>query len=116
MLQPLHDRVLVEVLQWNETTAGGIELPAYRGDEESQHGSLRGRVLALGPGRQGTSDDGSTHYFAPICPRPGNPSEHGLKVGDEVTFGAYAGCPRRVGGKECRLVAAHDIFAVESPE
>jgi chaperonin GroES len=122
MLQPLHDRVLVKLIPWNETSAGGVVIPAHDVEGESQHGSMRGRVLALGPGRQGTSDDGKSYYHAPICPRRDKDDDartgahvDGIKVGDEVVFGAYAGCPVRVQGEECRLVAAHDIFAVEMP-
>src|SRR5689334_4426377 len=110
MLRPCHDRVLVEVVnEAVEELASGLLLPDTVDPETGQRRSktaLRGTVVAVGPGRQGVSDDGKSYYFAPVCPTRKTeaggrlpidarqadwPHQDGIEPGDTVYFGGYAG-------------------------
>ena len=66
-LRPLDDRVVVEPLEAEEMTAGGIVLP-----DAAQEKPQRGKVIATGPGKLLDS---------------GNRGELSVKIGDEVIFG-----------------------------
>ena len=68
-LQPLGDRLIVEVLDEEETTVGGIVLP-----DTAKEKPQRGRVLAIGPGSR---DDNGT-----VVPMD-------LAEGDEIVFSKY---------------------------
>ena len=70
-LRPLDDRVVVEPLEAEEMTAGGIVLP-----DAAQEKPQRGKVIATGPGKLLDS---------------GNRGELSVKIGDEVIFGKYGG-------------------------
>ena len=70
-IRPLDDRVVVEPLQAEETTAGGIVLP-----DSAQEKPQRGKIVAVGPGKLLDS---------------GERGELSVTVGDEVIFGKY-GC------------------------
>ncbi len=90
-VRPLDDRVVVEPLEAEEKTAGGILLP-----DTAKQKPQRGRVLAVGPGK--LSDSGSRGRLAVV-------------VGDEVLFGRYAGNDIEVGGKELKIMRESDILA-----
>ena len=70
-VRPLDDRVVVEPLAAEETTAGGIVLP-----DSAQEKPQRGTVVAVGPGK--LLDNG-------------NRGELSVNVGDEVIYGKYGG-------------------------
>ena len=76
-LKPLGDRVIVEVLDEEETTFSGIVLP-----DTAKEKPQRGKVLAVGPGRY---EDGK---LVPLD----------VKKGDEVIFSKYGGTEVKVGG------------------
>ena len=90
-LNPLDDRVVIEPLEAEETTAGGIVLP-----DAAKEKSQRGKVLAVGPGKLLDSGERS-----PI----------GVAVGDEVLFGKYGGTEIEVDGKDVKILREADILA-----
>lgn len=90
-IRPLEDRVVVEPLEAEEKTAGGILLP-----DTAREKPQRGRVLAVGPGR--TLDDGKKQALT-------------VAVGDEVLFGRYAGNEIEIGGKEVKIMRESDLLA-----
>lgn len=90
-LNPLDDRVVVEPLEAEETTAGGIVLP-----DAAREKPQRGKVVAVGPGR--LLDSGER------CPVA-------VAVGDEVLFGKYGGTEIEVEGTEVKILRESDILA-----
>ena len=90
-LRPLDDRVVVEPLEAEEMTAGGIVLP-----DAAQEKPQRGKVVAAGPGKLLDS---------------GNRGELSVDVGDEVIFGKYGGSEVEVNGEEYKILRESDILA-----
>ena len=90
-IRPLDDRVVVEPLQAEETTAGGIVLP-----DSAQEKPQRGTVVAVGPGKLLDS---------------GERGELSVTVGDEVIFGKYGGTEIEVDGDEVKILRESDILA-----
>ncbi|WP_437185078.1 co-chaperone GroES [Planctomicrobium sp. SH668] len=90
-LKPLDDRVVIEPLSAEETTAGGIVLP-----DSAKEKPQRGTVLAVGPGRLLES---------------GERSAPSVQVGDEVLFSKYGGTELEVDGKEIKILRESDILA-----
>jgi chaperonin GroES len=90
-VRPLDDRVVVESLEAEEKTAGGILLP-----DTAKQKPQRGRVLAVGPGK--LRDDGKRSVVA-------------VAKGDEILFGRYAGNDIEVDGKELKIMRESDILA-----
>jgi chaperonin GroES len=90
-VRPLDDRVVVEPLEAEEKTAGGILLP-----DTAKQKPQRGRVLAVGPGKLRDNGDRSV-----------------LNVvkGDEVIYGRYAGNDIEVEGREIKILRESDILA-----
>ena len=93
-LRPLHDKVLVQRKEEEETTAGGIVLPGSAAEKPSQ-----GEVIAVGPGKRQDSGD----QIAPD-----------VKVGDTVIFGQYGGNEVKIDGEEYLILSESDIFGVVS--
>ena len=92
---PLGDRVLLKSSDEEETTAGGIVLPASAAEKPSQ-----GEVLAVGPGR--VLDSGETQELS-------------VKVGDVIVFGQYAGSNTvKVDGEELLILSESDILGTIS--
>jgi len=90
-LRPLDDRVVVETLEAEQMTAGGIVLP-----DAAQEKPQRGKVMATGPGKLLDS---------------GNRGELSVKIGDEVIFGKYGGSEVEVDGEEYKILRESDILA-----
>jgi chaperonin GroES len=90
-LQPLGDRLIVEVLEEEETTASGIVLP-----DTAKEKPQRGRVLAVGPGDR--NDKGE---LIPLD----------LAVGDEIIFSKYGGTEVKVGADELLILRESDVLA-----
>ena len=90
-VRPLDDRVVVEPLEAEEKTAGGILLP-----ETAKEKPQRGRVLAVGPGK--LQDDGKRLTIS-------------VTVGDEVLYGRYAGNEVEISGKDIKIMRESDILA-----
>jgi chaperonin GroES len=91
-VKPLDDRVVIEMLEAETTTAGGIVLPDTAKEKPQQ-----GKVIATGPGRVLDS---------------GERAELEVKVGDVVLFSKYGGDDVEIDGKDCRIMRETDILAV----
>ena len=87
-LKPLGNRVVVSPLTEEETTKSGIILP----DTVDKEKKAEGKVLAIGDGEKIT--------------------KLGLKVGDKVLFGKYAGEEVKVDEKEYKILSDEDVLAV----
>ena len=90
-VRPLDDRVVVEPLEAEEKTAGGILLP-----DTAKQKPQRGRVLATGPGK--LLDDGKRARMA-------------VAKGDEVLYGRYSGTDIEVERREIKILRESDILA-----
>jgi chaperonin GroES len=95
-LKPLGDRVIVEILEEEQTTASGIVLP-----DTAKEKPQRGRILAVGPGRW---EDGK---LVPLD----------VVVDDEVIFSKYGGTEVKDAGEDYLILRESDILAklVRSP-
>ncbi len=91
-IRPLADRVLVQRLEAEEKTAGGILLP-----ESAKEKPKEGKVVATGEGK--TLDSGERAKLA-------------VKKGDRVLFSSYAGTEVKVDGTEYLIMREDDILAV----
>ena len=90
-IRPLDDRVVVEPVEAEERTAGGIVLP-----DSAQEKPQRGHVIAIGPGKLLESGQRATPA---------------LSVGDEVIYGKYTGSDIEVDGHEVKILRETDILA-----
>ena len=90
-LQPLGDRIIVEVLDEEETTVSGIVLP-----DTAKEKPQRGNVLAVGPGAR--DEDGA--YI-----------KMDVEVGDEVIFSKYGGTEIKVGTDDVLILRESDVLA-----
>lgn len=91
-LRPLQDRVVVQRLEEETKSAGGIIIPDSHTEKPSQ-----GKVLAVGTGYRLT--DGSVRALD-------------VKVGDTVIFGKYSGTTVKVEGKEVLVMKEDEIFGI----
>jgi chaperonin GroES len=94
-LQPLGDRLIVEVLDEEETTTSGIVLP-----DTAKEKPQRGRVLAVGPGLRDEN---------------GKRIEMDLSQGDEVIFSKYGGTEIKLGADEVLILRESDVLAKVTP-
>lgn len=95
MIQPLHDRLVLEAAPKEEKTAGGIILP-----DTAQEKPNKGKVLAVGPGKR--LDSGQ---LAPVD----------VKVGEWVLYGKYSGTEVTVDRTDYVILRAEDVLAVVEP-
>ena len=91
-IKPLGDRVVVEPIEKEETTASGLVLP-----ETAKEKPQEGTVVAAGPGRQ--TDDGTR---VPMD----------VKVSDRVLYAKYAGTEFKMGDKKYLILGEKDILAI----
>jgi chaperonin GroES len=89
-LQPLGDRIVVEVVEEEQTTASGIVLP-----DTAKEKPQRGRVLAVGKGR---FEDGK---LIPLD----------VEVDDEIVFSKYGGTEIKVEGDDVLILRESDVLA-----
>ena len=90
-LQPLGDRLIVEVLDEEETTISGIVLP-----DTAKEKPQRGKVLAVGPG----SRDENGAYV-----------KMDVDEGDEIIFSKYGGTEIKLGVDEVLILRETDVLA-----
>ena len=90
-LQPLDDRLIVEVLDEEELTVSGIVLP-----DTAREKPQRGRVLAVGPGAR--DEDGK--YI-----------EMDVAEGEEIIFSKYGGTEIKLGTDEVLILRETDVLA-----
>jgi chaperonin GroES len=91
-LQPLGDRLIVEVLDEEELTVTGIVLP-----DTAKEKPQRGRVLAVGPGAR--------------TPGDGEYIQMDVAEGDEVVFSKYGGTEFKLGTDEVLILRESDVLA-----
>ena len=91
-LKPLGDRVIVQAIEEEETTASGIVLP-----DTAKEKPQEGTVLAAGPGR--ILDDGKREAMD-------------VKEGQKVLYAKYAGTEFKIDGDELLIVSQKDILAI----
>jgi chaperonin GroES len=90
--RPLHDRVLVERIEAEEKTAGGIIIP-----DSAKEKPAEGKIIAVGSGAR--ADDGK------VTPLD-------VKEGDRVLFGKWSGTEIKVDGKDLLIMKESDILGV----
>jgi chaperonin GroES len=90
--RPLHDRVVLERIDAEEKTAGGIIIPDTAKEKPQQ-----GKVVAVGPG--GRDENGK---LIPID----------VKTGDRVLFGKWSGTEVKIDGVEYLIMKESDIMGV----
>jgi chaperonin GroES len=91
-IQPLGDRVLVEPLEAEDKTSGGIIIP-----DTAKEKQQRGKVVAVGKGR--ISEEGKV-----------TPLE--VKAGDQVVYGRYSGSEIKMGASDYLIIKEDDILAI----
>jgi chaperonin GroES len=90
--RPLHDRLLVQRLEEEDKTRGGIIIPDTAKEKPQQ-----GRVLAVGPGRR--DDKGE---LLPLD----------VRSGDKVLFAKYAGTEIKIDGEDRVILREEDVLAI----
>ncbi|WP_119165485.1 co-chaperone GroES [Algihabitans albus] len=90
--RPLHDRVVVEPLQDEEKTTGGIIIP-----DTAKEKPMQGKVIAAGPGSRG--DDGKVNALD-------------VKKNDRVLYGKWSGTEVKIDGKDLLIMRESDIMGV----
>lgn len=91
-IRPLRDRIIVERVEEETTTAGGIIIPDSAKEKPQQ-----GIIKAVGKGK--VTEDGT------ILPMD-------VKVGDRILFGKYAGSEVKIDGIEYQIMREEDILGV----
>ena len=91
-LKPLGDRVVVEPIEQEEVTAGGIVLP-----ESAKEKPQQGNILAAGPGSR---DEDGKHVPMDV------------KVGDKVLYAKYSGTEFKLDGKNLLILRESDLLAI----
>jgi chaperonin GroES len=91
-LRPLQDRILVERVEEETTTKGGIIIP-----DTAKEKPAEGKVVAVGNGKVG--DDGKR-----------TPLE--IKVDDRILFGKYSGTEVKIEGDEYLIMREDDVLGV----
>ncbi len=92
-IKPLEDRILVQSLEAEQTTASGLVIP-----DTAKEKPQEGKVVAVGPGRF----DESGEKRIPLD----------VKVGDVVIYSKYGGTEVKYAGTEYLLLGARDILAI----
>jgi len=91
-IRPLHDRIIVERLEEETMTSGGLYIPDSAKEKPQQ-----GLVAAVGKGK--VTEDGK------VLPLD-------VKVGDKILFGKYSGTEIKVEGKEYLMMREDDVLGV----
>jgi chaperonin GroES len=91
-LRPLQDRIIVERIDEEEKSAGGIIIP-----DSAKEKPQEGKVIAVGKGK--TGDDGKLVALD-------------LKKGDRVLFGKYSGSEVQLDGSEYLIMREDDVLGV----
>ena len=93
-IRPLQDRIVVQRVEAETTTAGGLIIP-----DTAKEKPIEGKVVAVGNGK--LLKDGSVRKLE-------------VKVGDRVLFGKYSGTEVRLDGQEHLILREDDVLAVTS--
>ena len=90
-IRPLDDRVVIEPLEAEERTSGGIVLP-----DSAKEKPQRGTIIAAGPGK--LLDNGDRATLSVV-------------IGDEVIYGKYGGSDVELNGADVKILREADILA-----
>jgi chaperonin GroES len=90
--RPLHDRVVIQRVEEEEKTKGGIIIP-----DTAKEKPMEGEVVAVGPGARG--EDGKIHPLD-------------VKAGDRVLFGKWSGTEVKLDGDELIIMKEADIMGI----
>lgn len=91
-LKPLQDRILVQRVEEETTTKGGIIIP-----DTAKEKPAEGKVIAVGNGK--LADDGKRVAME-------------VKTGDRILFGKYAGTEVKIDGQEYLILREDDVLGV----
>ena len=91
-LRPLQDRILVQRVEEETTTKGGIIIP-----DTAKEKPAEGKVTAVGNGKIG--EDGKRIALE-------------VKTGDRILFGKYSGTEVKVGGEEYLIMREEDVLGI----
>jgi chaperonin GroES len=91
-MKPLGGRVVIEPIEQEEVTAGGIVIP-----ETAKEKPQKGKVLSIGPGER--DEDGKR---IPMD----------VKAGDTVLFAKYSGTEIKIDNKKLLILSERDILAI----
>ena len=91
-LKPLEDRIVIQALDAEQTTASGLVIP-----DTAKEKPQEGKVVAVGPGRFDES---------------GKRVPLDVKVGDVVIFSKYGGTEVKYSGQEYLILSARDVLAI----
>ncbi len=90
--RPLHDRVVVEALNAEIKTSGGVIIP-----DTAQEKPQEGKVISVGPGVRG--DDGKI-------------AKLDVKKGDRVLYGKWSGTEVKIDGKDLLIMKESDVMGI----
>ena len=91
-LKPLQDRIVIRCKEDEQMSAGGIIIP-----DSAKEKPVIGEVIAVGPGK--TTESGE---HIPM----------GVKEGDKVLFGKYAGTDFTLDGEDLKVMRSDDVFGI----
>ncbi|HSM90067.1 MAG TPA: co-chaperone GroES [Desulfobacterales bacterium] len=91
-LKPLQDRILVQRIEEEKTTKGGIIIP-----DTAKEKPAEGKVIAVGSGKVG--DDGKRIALE-------------VKKGDRILFGKYSGSEIKISGEEYLILREDDVLGI----
>ncbi|MCY4590257.1 MAG: co-chaperone GroES [Alphaproteobacteria bacterium] len=90
--RPLHDRVVVEALDEESTTAGGIIIP-----DTAKEKPMQGKIVAVGPGSRNEAGERLAMQ---------------LKKGDVVLYGKWSGTEVKLDGQDLLIMRESDVMGV----
>ena len=90
--RPLHDRVVVEALDAEIKTAGGVIIP-----DTAQEKPQEGKIVSVGPGLRG--DDGKI-------------AKLDVKKGDRILYGKWSGTEVKIDGKDLLIMKESDVMGI----
>ena len=91
-IKPLHDRVVIKPLDQETKSKGGIIIP-----DTAKEKPVEGKIIAAGPGARDES---------------GRRVPLGVKVGDRVLYGKWAGTEVKVDGEDVVVMKESDLFGI----
>lgn len=91
-IRPLHDRVVIQRMEEERTSAGGIVIPDTAAEKP-----IRGKIISVGAGK--ILENGQIRPLA-------------VKAGDQVLFGKYAGTEVKMDGQDYVIMREDDIMGV----
>ncbi len=91
-IRPLHDRILVERIEEENKTPGGIIIP-----DSAKEKPVEGKVIAVGNGK--IAENGEVKPLD-------------VKEGDKILFGKYAGTDIKIGGQEYLIMREDDVLGI----